>query len=235
MPADTYQINALGDGALLVSFGNVIDDELNNKVLALFERVQSSSLTLKDCVPAYSSLAIYYDPLLFRTDGKTAFQTVKKTIVQMLSDLQVDVWQTAKQWRLPVCYEQKFAPDLQALAQQKSMTTDEVVQLHTATAYRVYTLGFLPGFAYMGKVDERIATPRKNSPVTVAAGSVGIAGEQTGIYPFDSPGGWNIIGRTPVKLFKKEQAAPVLLQPGDEISFYSITEDEFANYKSGPA
>ena len=109
--------------------------------------------------------------------------------------------------------------------------SDEIVRLHTERIYKVYMIGFLPGFAYMGEVDERIAMPRKQQPRTnVEAGSVGIAGIQTGIYPLTSPGGWQIIGKTPMKLFDKEKEDAVLLQPGDEINFYSITENEFANY-----
>jgi inhibitor of KinA len=107
--------------------------------------------------------------------------------------------------------------------------------LHTSTIYRVYMLGFLPGFAYMGLVDEKISSSRKQNPVTVEAGSIGIAGKQTGIYPLRSPGGWQIIGRTPLKLFDKEKINPVLFKSGDQVQFYSITKDEFEDIKSGNA
>jgi inhibitor of KinA len=138
--------------------------------------------------------------------------------------------------KIPVCYEAAFAPDLAELATEKNLTTDEVIRLHTNTVYRVYMIGFLPGFPYMGKVDGRMATPRRSSPRTsIPAGSVGIAGEQTGIYPLSSPGGWNIIGRTPIRLFDKDRPEPVLLQPGDAVQFYSITEDEFNDQQSRPA
>ena len=135
--------------------------------------------------------------------------------------------------KIPVCYSAKYALDLQEISKQKNLATDEIVRLHTTKKYRVYMIGFLPGFAYMGEVDEAIAFPRKAQPrKIVEAGSVGIAGSQTGIYPLDSPGGWQIIGKTPIQIFNKEKADPVLLQPGDEIEFYSITEDEFTNYKN---
>ena len=117
------------------------------------------------------------------------------------------------------------------MATQKNIPVEEIIQLHTATIYHVYMIGFLPGFAYMGKVNQKIASPRRSQPRTsVAAGSVGIAGEQTGIYPLTSPGGWNIIGRTPIKIFDAGKEDAALFQPGDEVSFYSITEDEFENY-----
>jgi inhibitor of KinA len=134
--------------------------------------------------------------------------------------------------RIPVCYAKTFAPDLEDLALQNKISQEEVIRIHTSATYRVYMIGFLPGFAYMGRVDERIVTPRRSQPRTmVPAGSVGIAGEQTGIYPFASPGGWNIIGQTPVALFDVKRKQPVLLQPGDEVTFYSITEHEFTNYQ----
>ena len=129
---------------------------------------------------------------------------------------------------IPVCYEGTFALDLSLLAHQKNLTVEEVIQIHTKTTYQVYMIGFLPGFAYMGKVDEQIQISRKEKPRTfVAAGSVGIAGEQTGIYPVDSPGGWQVIGKTPIKMFDIAQTNPCYLRPGDEVRFIPITLTEF--------
>ena len=118
---------------------------------------------------------------------------------------------------------------------KNKISVEEIIHLHASTTYRVYMLGFLPGFAYMGMVDEKIATPRKQFPAPVEAGSIGIAGRQTGIYPLNSPGGWQIIGRTPLKLFDKEKNDPTLFKTGDTVQFYSITKDEFENSKSGNA
>jgi inhibitor of KinA len=132
--------------------------------------------------------------------------------------------------RIPVCYEGDYAPDLAALAQQKQLTEQEVVNIHTATIYNVYMIGFLPGFSYMGEVNERIAVPRKQHPTQVMAGSVGIAGSQTGIYPLNSPGGWQIVGRTPLPLFDPFAPEPVKLQAGDKVQFYAITKQEFESY-----
>jgi inhibitor of KinA len=132
--------------------------------------------------------------------------------------------------RIPVCYDALFAPDLGLLAASKGMTSEEVVQLHQSRPYRVYMLGFLPGFAYLGQVADKLAMPRKQQPVEVAAGSIGIAGNQTGIYPMVSPGGWHIIGRTPVTLFDSDKENPTLLKPGDTVQFFSISLDEFENH-----
>jgi inhibitor of KinA len=140
---------------------------------------------------------------------------------------------TSRQIEIPVCYYPSLAPDLQSLADEKNLQVEEVIQLHTSRTYRVYMIGFLPGFAYMGKVDEHISMPRKTNPRTlVAEGSVGIAGEQTGIYPLDSPGGWNIIGQTPLRLFDAQKDELVLLRTGDSIKFFPIRLKEFLQMKS---
>ena len=134
--------------------------------------------------------------------------------------------------RIPVCYEKNYAPDMEEVAAVKNLSPAEVARIHASSEYRVYMLGFVPGFAYMAEVDERIAMPRKDEPrLQVPAGSVGITGRQTGVYPFATPGGWQLIGRTPLQLFNKEEDQPVLLKAGDRIQFYSITADEFENYQ----
>ena len=185
-------------------------------------------------MPAYSSLTIFYDLLILQNKrpinkscGEIVLVHVKKILAE---DIKISSFSNRK-IKIPVCYSEKYGLDLQDISKATNLPIKEIIKLHTAKKYRVYMIGFLPGFAYMGEVDEQIAMPRKKQPrIDVDAGSVGIAGMQTGIYPLDSPGGWQIIGKTPVKLFDKEKDDPVLLQPGDEIEFYSITEDEFANY-----
>jgi inhibitor of KinA len=231
-----FSIHPLADGALVLSFGNEIDEDINQKVLHLFRRLRNHSPFVTDLVPAYSSLTVYYDVLSLYSPGKTAFERVKEWLIPFLEE-ETGIEQTPERdIRIPVCYANAFAPDLEELATAKNLSADEVIHLHQGKTYRVYMIGFLPGFPYMGKVDIRIATPRKSSPRTgIPAGSVGIAGEQTGIYPFSSPGGWNIIGRTPVQLFDQQRTEPVLLQPGDNVTFYSISEDEFKDYQSRPA
>ena len=232
-----YSIFHLGDSALTIDFGNVIGEEINQKVLLLFHHLKKLQLPfITGLVPAYSSLAVFYDVTSVRRmyPGQTAFDSLSDIINDMRVNLEGTIVVPSRTIEVPVCYSMKFAPDAGMITELKNISLKEIIELHTSRTYRVYMLGFLPGFAYMGVVDERLATPRKETPRTmVAAGSVGIAGNQTGIYPMDSPGGWQIIGRTPMLLFDKEKEQPVLFEPGDEIKFYSISEDEFANYQGG--
>lgn len=229
-----YRIFPLGDAALTVDFGNVIDDTINQKVLALFYQLSNNPLQgMTEAVPAYSSITVYYD--LFNTSkkipaDKTVYEFISEQVIQRLEQ-PVPEWNMATElFNIPVCYEKEFAPDIEYLALEKNMAIDEVIRIHTSKQYRVYMLGFQPGFSYMGEVDEKIVIPRKPQPVTVAAGSVGIAGKQTGIYPLVSPGGWQIIGRTPIKLFNAEKDKPTLLKAGDTVQFISISKNEFENY-----
>ena len=235
MPQE-FSIYPLGDGAAVLSFGNELQEETNRQLLQLFHRLKESPLPFTDVVPAYSSLTVYYNVAHWRRPGQTAFERVKEHLLSLLTEEPLLPTIAGRNIRIPVCYAPPFAPDLEELAAAKNLTVEEVVRLHSSKTYRVYMIGFLPGFPYMGPVDERIATPRKSSPRTnVPAGSVGIASGQTGIYPLASPGGWNIIGRTPVQLFDTKKKEPVLLQPGDRVTFFSITENEFENYQSRPA
>ena len=187
-----------------------------------------------EAVPAYSSITIFYDPVAIKKTipgNQTVFEWIAGRIEQRLKEDLLIPDTTPRVIKIPVCYDAEFGLDIQELAFQKNLSPSEVVEFHIAKTYRVYMLGFLPGFAYMGEVDEKIAMSRKTEPrINTPAGSVGIAGKQTGIYPVDSPGGWQIIGRTPLQLFNKNRDQPVLLKPGDEIKFYSIREDEFAHY-----
>ncbi len=200
-----------------------------------------------EVVPAYSSFTVYYDLKILKNKIQS-HKTVFDWIQQQLEDrLRQPVQQNQTEERLvniPVCYDEEFAMDIQHLATEKNISVEEVIQIHTSKKYKVYMLGFLPGFAYMGEVDEKISMSRKPQPVNIAAGSVGIAGKQTGIYPLASPGGWQIMGRTPIKLFEAPPNLPArealdserlymaatettLLKAGDFVKFYSITKNEF--------
>lgn len=227
-------ISQLGDTALIITFENKIDETLNSKVLHLFKKLKKNALPfVKDIVPGYSSLVIFYDLLIMKSKNpinKTCIEIITDQLKKIMEE-GIEITSLSRKIKIPVCYAEKYAWDINEISKEKSIPIDEIIRLHTEKKYRVYMIGFLPGFAYMGTVDEQIAVPRKMQPRNkVEAGAVGIAGFQTGIYPLDSPGGWQIIGKTPLKLFAKENDDPVLLQPGDEIEFYSITEDEFANY-----
>ena len=231
-----YKIYSLGDAALIIDFGNSINESINKLVHSIFSQLQSDSIPgMIEAVPAYSSITIYYDPLfiLNKINGQsTAFEWMIKRVNDLLSCKKNEIEEPGELLSIPVCYEKDFGVDLGFIAMQNKISVDEIIHLHTSSAYRVYMLGFLPGFAYMAMVDDRIASPRKKIPVPVEAGSVGIAGSQTGVYPLRSPGGWQIIGRTPLKLFDKEKADPTLFKSGNRVQFYSITKDEFEDIKS---
>ena len=230
-----YTITPLGDSALIINYENIIDQDINKQVLQLFQKLKIQTLTgIKDIVPAYSSLTIHYDVAAVKqrtAHSETAFDIFHKQIKNILAENSESSIMASRTIKIPICYSEKYALDIHEISKEKKLPVNEIIRLHTGKKYRVYMIGFLPGFAYMGEIDEQIAMPRKQQPrINVEAGSVGIAGMQTGVYPLNSPGGWQIIGRTPIQLFNKENTDPVLLQPGDEIEFYSITEDEFANY-----
>ena len=236
-PYQPYSLFPLGDAALLIDFGNRIDEDINKKVLGLFHCLKKKAHPyIIDLIPAYSSLAVYYDVAAVgqkKEQGATAFETMAD-LIEKLSSIQEPLsGEQKKTIEVPVCYAHRFATDMHYIAQQNNICVEEIIQLHTAKMYRVYMMGFLPGFVYLGQVDERIWVPRKPEPKNVLAGAVGIAGSQTGIYPLDSPGGWQIIGRTPLKLFDKDKDQPIVFEPGNQIKFYSITEDEFAHYQTG--
>lgn len=231
-----YKISPLGDSALVVDFGNVINEEINELVLSLFSQIESDPVPgMIEAVPAYSTLTIYYDVLLIRKKiglQTTAFEWICAAVNKFLLQATGHIIKERSLVTVPVCYEKELGTDLDRIAVQNKISIEEIIHLHTSVTYRVYMLGFLPGFAYMGMVDEKISSPRKQQPVPVEAGSVGIAGKQTGIYPLKSPGGWQIIGRTPVKLFNQDKEEPTLFKAGDNVKFYSISKDEFENIKS---
>jgi len=232
-PYHPYSIFPLGDSALTIDFGNIISEDINKKVLKLFHHLESiKDETIIDLVPAYSSLTVYYDVSFFYDTKKTAFESMADILEELLSTNSNTRKEKSKYFEIPVLYGRKYGMDLDYLSEKNELTPSEIIKLHTAKTYKVFMLGFLPGFTYMGEVDDRIAVARKPTPVKLFPGAVGIAGKQTGIYPFECPGGWQIIGRTPVKVFRREDKNPVLFQPGDEVKFYSITEHEFENYKA---
>jgi len=232
-PYQPYSVFPLGDSALTIDFGNIINEDINQKVLRIFHHLKSlADETIIDLVPAYSSLTIYYDVASFNSPEQTTFETMADRLEKLFSKAANINEQKTNFFEIPVCYSKKFAIDIEYLSEQNKIPVEEIIHIHTSKIYKVYMLGFLPGFTYMGEVDDLIAIERKPVPVKLFAGAVGIAGKQTGIYPMESPGGWQIIGRTPVKVFNKEDCYPVLFQPGDEVKFYTITEHEFENYQA---
>ncbi|HEX6191312.1 MAG TPA: 5-oxoprolinase subunit PxpB [Chitinophagaceae bacterium] len=229
-----YRIFPLGDAALTIDFGNIIDEGINITVLELFDQLKANPLPGQlEAVPAYSSLTIYYNTTeLFKMipPGTGVFEWMSQQARQFLDKPTPPSTREQRTMTVPVCYDEYFAPDISQVAAKNNISVEEVIRLHTGKQFRVYMLGFLPGFSYMGELDEKMSMPRKEQPRMVSAGSVGIAGRQTGIYPQASPGGWQIIGRTPMKLFDPQQHEPVVLHAGDIVQFIPISKDEFANY-----
>lgn len=233
----SHRILPLSDSSVLIDFGNTISNEINDRVLEVFHAFRNHPIPgMIEAVPAYSSLAVFYDVMKVRELNPgihSAFEWIKMEIEYILLHPVSMPESTREAMRIPVCYDLSCAPDLLMVCEKTKLKTGEIIGLHTSKTYRVYMLGFMPGFPYMGELDEKLILPRKSTPVQVLNGSVGIAGKQTGIYPFDSPGGWHIIGRTPVKMFDASKDVPVIIAAGTEIQFYSITEHEYQNYQSG--
>ena len=220
-----YQIFPLGDAGLTVEFGNEISAELNNRVINLAGFFDKNPFPgFVEIVPAYASLSVFYDVSIVRKnfpDFPTAFEAIKNFTENALQNPGNLEENKPRQVEIPVCFDPGHALDLDSVAALNNLSAGDVIKIFLAATYRVYMLGFTPGFAYMGEVDQRIAAPRKTAPrLRVPKGSVGIAGRQTGIYSLESPGGWQIIGKTNVELFTPEAESPTFLQAGDNVKFY---------------
>lgn len=223
MSSKTFPVfKPAGDSALLVVFGEEIDLQINRKVHALDRLIARDPFAgLVETVPTYSSLLVYYDLL------EQDYAAVLAAVRQRMERLQDAPDQAFHRVDIPTHYGGEFGPDLDFVAEHNHLTPQEVIQIHSAGEYPVYMMGFTPGFPYLGGMDERIAAPRLESPRThVPAGSVGIAGKQTGVYPIESPGGWRIIGRTDLKLFDPAVEMPFLLAPGDLVRFVPVSGEE---------
>lgn len=225
---DDRRILPAGDCALVVEFGDSISEELNRKVQALNEALKKMELMgIVETVPTFRSLLVVYDPE-FLTYGELRDRLLGIPVRSDGKD-----GRPPRTVEIPVCYGGEFGEDLADVAAFHGLSEEEVIRLHSGRDYPIYMLGFLPGFPYLGGMDERLHTPRLSSPRTrIPAGSVGIGGEQTGIYPMDSPGGWRLIGRTPLKLYDPDREEPVLYRAGDVIRFVPITGEEYEAYES---
>lgn len=212
-----------GDSAFLVKFGNEISEEINRKVRAYFIALSEKKIKgIIECVPSYTDLMVVYNPLIIRYEELLG---ELKTVAQNISDIEIPEARTVE---IPVLYGERFGEDMEAVKSHTGLSEQEIIKQHSGRKYLVYMLGFTPGFCYLGGMNKDIATPRKEVPSQkILAGSVGIAAEQTGIYPIDSPGGWQIIGRTPYKLFDPNRKPEFLLQAGDYLKFYPISEEEY--------
>ena len=221
------KIFPLGDSALLVNFEQSISPEINEKVVQLQSQIEAAYFPEVDfMIPAFCSLTIGYSKY------KTTFSKLEKRIFALKEKKANAKKEKAILHKIPVCYEPAYSIDIQEVTNQTNLSKEEIIELHTAQVFQVYMMGFLPGFAYLGSVQKRLFTKRKDIPrKRVEKGSVGLAGLQTGIYPMESPGGWQIIGRTPVELFDIKKEQPFYFKTGDRVQFYPISKKEFDNHK----
>ncbi|WP_227006268.1 5-oxoprolinase subunit PxpB [Rufibacter latericius] len=225
----------LGDAAIVLQLGEEIAEETHQKVKAVAQFLDQYSFPgMVEYVPAFASLTVYYDPWLVSGQGKTdPYAAVQENLRQMLDQLESvssNVPSSLKE--IPVVYGGQYGSDLPFVARHTNLSPQEVISLHSQTEYLVYMIGFAPGFPYLGGMDKRLTSPRKEVPrKIIPAGSVGIAGPQTGVYPMETPGGWQLIGRTPLTLFDPERESPSLLQMGDRVRFVPISEEEYLNWE----
>lgn len=219
------EIKAAGDKDLLVEFEDRIDPDVNDKVHGLYDSLKIEEVEgIEECIPSYRSLLISYNPL------KIEFNELKDFLYDLsrevenkdVSDLQHRIIE------VPTVYGGEYGPDLEDVARINSLSVDEVIDIHSGQRYRVYMMGFTPGFPYLGGMSEKISTPRLEDPrKVIPSGSVGIGDNQTGIYPIESPGGWRLIGRTPINLYTPKKRPPVTFRPGDMVEFVSIDRNDF--------
>ena len=226
--AQQFEIAVAGDSAINVAFGRSISAEASMLVSAAAEALESNPVKgITELVPTFCSLMVCYDPLVIRFDELC---DAVKTRLQNLTGTFSSVKRT---YEIPVCYGGEHGPDIQTVADNAGISIEEVIKIHSAHDYRIDMLGFLPGFAYLGGLDPRIHTPRLATPRTcIPAGSVGIGGAQTGIYPLASPGGWQIIGNSPARPYDPNRETPILYSAGDYLRFVPISESEFHNIES---
>ncbi|MGH9411568.1 MAG: 5-oxoprolinase subunit PxpB [Vicinamibacterales bacterium] len=211
-----------GDSGLLIELADRIDPQVNARAIQIARVVEASGIAATDVVVGYRTVMVYVDPLA--PDAAD----VEPRLARILSTITEGSLEPGALKSVPVCYDGEYAPDLQDVASFAGVPPDEIAGRHAAREYRVYVVGFVPGWAYMASVDDKIAAPRRASPrVRVPPGSVGIAAIQTGIYPAGTPGGWNLIGRCPIKPYDPDRSEPFLFHAGDRVRFHRISASEY--------
>jgi inhibitor of KinA len=216
-------VRIVGDRGVLVEYGDSIHPEVNLKVRAMAGLLETRPLEgLQEVVPTYRSLLLIYDPMA--TQPQTLIRGLR-SLEKGMSGIQVP---PPRELEIPVCYGGEFGPDIEFVANYHGLAVEDVIRIHSSPRYQIYMMGFTPGFPFLGGLPELLATPRLETPrLSVPAGSVAIAANQTGIYPITSPGGWRLIGRTPLRLFRPEKEQPFLYRAGDFIIFRPINREEF--------
>ncbi len=212
-----------GDTSLSVEFGNAINEAINHDIRAYKIALEKAGIPgIVETVPTYRSLMVHYDPSVI------PYAQIRMKLEQLLNEMGEIEIPPSPVLEIPVLYGGEMGPDLAFVAENAGISEDEVVKIHSSAEYLIYMLGFTPGFTYLGGMSEKIAAPRLKAPrMKIPAGSVGIAGTQTGVYPIDSPGGWQLIGRTPVKMYDPERETPILPEAGQYIQFFPVTQTEY--------
>jgi inhibitor of KinA len=226
-----------GDQTIAVRFGTTISEQLHDYIQILMTNLEHHPFEwLVEAIPAFTMVTLTYDPFrIYTLTGPTMspYDFIKEELESRLKDLD---WTQAAQLEartvhIPVCYGGEFGPDLGYVATVNHLSPEEVIRIHSDGVYLVHMIGFAPGFPYLGGLPKKISTPRRDTPrLVIPKGSVGIAGNQTGVYPLETPGGWQLIGRTPIDLFKPYSESPSLLKAGDQVRFVPITESEFLSF-----
>lgn len=231
------RIYPVSEKAVTIEFGKDIDPETHHRIMQVDLLLRKNGFNgFVESVPAYATLTVYYDPLAVLEDnrlkGFTAHEKVKLVLSNFIEQPLTEFQTVSPLIKIPVCYDSSLAPDLDFVSNYCHLTKEEIIRLHTALVYTVFMIGFSPGFPYLGILDARLEVPRKDVPNnTVPPGSVAIAGRQTGIYPFETPGGWQLIGRTPIRLFDAAINKDPLLKAGYRVQFESISSSEFTNFQ----
>ncbi|MFB9331037.1 5-oxoprolinase subunit PxpB [Paenibacillus aurantiacus] len=236
LAASGIRLEPLGDSAAIVRFGEAIDPAVHRKVIGLASRLERAPIPgMTDIVPSFASLTVHYDPISLHAQFGAAvreagggFGYVSRCLAERLQGSGDEVHAAARIVDIPVCYGGDLGPDLGEVASHNGLSEEDVIAIHASGDYTVYMIGFAPGFPYLGGLSARIATPRRTTPrLAIPAGSVAIGGGQTGVYPLATPGGWRIIGRTPIRLFRPEEAAPSFLRAGDRVRFSPMTREAY--------
>lgn len=237
---DTITFHPLGDAAIVIQAGTDISEDIHEHVKQLFSCIEQHPFEgYVEAVQAFTNVTVFYEPYKVYQSAQLKQRAISpyEWVKDYIENLLEDNWQEGNQVKrrivdIPVCYGGELGPDLEEVARINDLTPEEVVRIHTSGTYLVYMIGFAPGFPFLGGLSEKIAAPRRQTPrMSIPKGSVGIAGKQTGVYPISTPGGWQLIGQTPLSLFRPNAERPSLLKAGDEVRFVQLSEKEFFSMK----